>query len=137
MTVPSITDRPIDEREVVRAVARHGAGAVLTFAGTVRSEHLGRPVTSIEYHAYETMAARELARIEEEAARRWPDVAARIVHRVGLLQVGETSVLIAVSSPHRAEGFEALRFAIESVKERAPIWKKEIYPDGHAWLEGS
>jgi molybdopterin synthase catalytic subunit len=132
-----ITERPIDEEAEKQAVGGPQAGAVLTFSGTVREQHHGRQVTAIEYHAYASMAAKELTRIEEEIGKRWPGVRARIVHRTGLLAVGETSVFIAVSSPHRAEGFEALRFAIEGVKAMAPIWKKELYPDGHAWLEGS
>jgi molybdopterin synthase catalytic subunit len=135
--VAEITREPIDEGKEAAAVRSPSAGAVLTFAGTVRDEHLGRAVTGIDYHAYEAMAARELARIEEEVARRWPGARARIVHRTGPLRVGETSVLIAVSTPHRAEGFEALRFAIEELKSAAPIWKKELYHDGHAWIEGS
>ena len=69
--------------------------------------------------------------------RRWPQLKVRIVHRTGLLEVGDTSVLIAVASPHRAEGFEALRYSIDTIKETVPIWKKEIYTDGHAWIEGS
>jgi molybdopterin synthase catalytic subunit len=83
------------------------------------------------------MAEKELSRIEAEVTRRWAGVRIRIVHRTGALRVGETSVLIAVATPHRAEGFDALRFAIESVKRTAPVWKKEIYPDGYAWIEGS
>ncbi len=134
----ALTAERIDERGVSRSVEASSAGAVLTFAGTVRNEHLGREVTAIEYHAYEPMALKELARIEEEAARRWTVARVSIVHRLGLLKVGETSVLIAVSSPHRAEGFEALRFAIEEIKKSAPIWKKEVYADGnHKWIEGS
>jgi molybdopterin synthase catalytic subunit len=128
---------PIDGAALVRAVGHGGAGAVLTFAGTVRDEHHGRTVTAIEYHAYEGMAVRELEKIEIEISRRWPGTRGTIAHRLGLLQVGDVSVFIAVSSPHRAEGFEALRFAIESIKKDVPIWKKEMYPDGHAWLEGS
>jgi molybdopterin synthase catalytic subunit len=135
--VAEITREPIDEQEGARAVRSPAAGAVLTFAGTVRDEHRGRAVLGIDYHAYESMAKKELARIEEEVSRRWPGACARIIHRTGPLRVGETSVLIAVSSPHRAEGFEALRFAIEELKSDAPIWKKELYPDGHAWIEGS
>jgi molybdopterin synthase catalytic subunit len=127
----------IDGADLGRAVAASGAGALLTFSGTVRDEHLGRRVTGIEYHAYESMAQRELERIEAEVRERWPGTRIAIAHRVGLLEVGETSVCIAVSSPHRAEGFAALRLAIERVKESVPIWKKEFYPDGHAWIEGS
>jgi molybdopterin synthase catalytic subunit len=135
--VAELTREPIDEGKEAAAVRAPSAGAVLVFAGTVRDEHRGRAVTGIDYHAYEPMAERELSRIEDEVARRWPGARARIVHRTGPLRVGDTSVLIAVSTPHRAEGFEALRFAIEELKAVAPIWKKELYPDGHAWIEGS
>jgi molybdopterin synthase catalytic subunit len=132
-----LTSRAIDAAEVARAVESPSAGAVLTFAGAVRDHHLGHAVTGIEYHAYEALALKEMARIEEEVVRRWPGARVTIVHRTGPLKVGEVSVLIAVSSPHRAEGFEALRFAIDTLKETVPIWKKEIYTDGHAWIEGS
>ncbi len=132
-----LTREPLDLRALELEVAAPSSGAVLTFAGTVRNEHLSRVVTAIDYHAYESMAEKELERIETAAALRWSGARIRIVHRIGLLQVGEASVLIAVSSPHRAEGFEALRFAIEEIKRTVPIWKKEIYPDGHAWIEGS
>lgn len=133
----TLTREPLDPQTITAAVTSAAAGALLTFAGVVRDEHLGRAVTSIDYHAYDAMALKELDRIEAEAVRRWPAVRIRIAHRTGLLQVGETSVFIAVSSPHRAEGFEALRFAIEAIKQSVPIWKKENYPDGHAWIEGS
>lgn len=133
-----ITTEPIDGRNLERRVQSPGAGAVLTFAGTVRNEHLGRAVAAIEYHAYESMAVKELSRIENEMVERWPGARVAIVHRTGLLNVGETSVFIAVSAAHRAEGFEALRFAIESIKKMVPIWKKELYAGGeHAWIEGS
>jgi len=110
---------------------------VLTFAGTVRDSNADRRVEALEYFAYDSMALRELERIEREVEERWPGVRAAIAHRVGLLKVGETSVFIAVGSAHRAEGFEALRHAIEELKKKVPIWKKEIYTDGHAWIEGS
>ena len=133
----AITHQEIDEDSVKKGIHSPSAGALLTFSGVVRGHHLGRAVTFIEYHAYEPMAKKELTRIEEEIGQRWPGAAAAIVHRVGLLNVGETSVCIAVSSPHRSEGFQALRFAIDAIKESAPIWKKEIYTDGYAWIEGS
>jgi molybdopterin synthase catalytic subunit len=131
-----LTDTPIDARAWIAKVVRPDAGAVLTFAGVVRNEHLGRRVLAIDYHAYRAMAEQEIRRIEAEVAQRWP-VGVRIVHRLGHLDVGSTSVLIAVSSAHRDEGFLALRYAIDTLKERVPIWKKEIYEDGEAWLEGS
>jgi molybdopterin synthase catalytic subunit len=120
-----------------KKVARPAGGAVLTFAGTVRDSNADRRVEALEYFAYDSMALRELERIEREVEERWPGVRAAIAHRVGLLKVGETSVFIAVGSAHRAEGFEALRHAIEELKKKVPIWKKEIYTDGHAWIEGS
>ena len=132
-----ITQEVIDPREPVRRVERSSAGAVLTFAGVVRDRNRGREVRGIEYHAYEAMALSEMERIETAVKAEWPEVAVDIVHRIGSLRIGETSVLIAVSSPHRADGFAALRRAIEMLKESVPIWKKEVYADGHAWIEGS
>ena len=132
-----VVHEPINPQGIVAEVESPSAGAIVTFAGVVRNHHAGQTVKAIDYHAYESMAERELARIEGEVTSRWPGVGIRIVHRVGFLEIGETSVFIAVASPHRAEGFEASRYAIDRIKETVPIWKKEIYPDGHAWIEGS
>ena len=120
-----------------RAARSSAAGAILTFAGTVRNHHLGREVTGIEYHAYEEMAVKEMDHIEAASKEKWPGIEIEIVHRTGFLEVGEASVLIAVGTAHRKEGFEALRYAIDTIKEDVPIWKKEMYTDGHAWIEGS
>ena len=127
---------PIDPTAPLR-IAGARNGAVLTFLGVVRETSRGRRVTGIEYQAYEEMAARELARIEDEVRREWPEVSIEIVHRVGALKVGDAALLVAVASPHRTEGFEALRRAVERIKGTVPIWKKEIYDDGHEWIEGS
>ena len=135
--VERVTGSPIDVERVTAVVRRDEAGAVLTFAGVVRSRNQGRSVVGIDYHGYRPMAAREIERLEGEIESRWPDVRSCIVHRLGELELGQTSVFIAVSSPHRDEGFRALRFAIDTLKERLPIWKREIYTDGAAWLEGS
>ena len=135
--VERITHSPIDEKAVLVEVADPGAGATLTFAGVVRNNHLGQVVQGIDYHGYQPMAAKEILKIEAEARERWPGVKAVIVHRIGLLGIGEVSVLIAVSSAHREEGFQALRYSIDTLKQRVPIWKKEIYTDGEAWIEGS
>lgn len=132
-----LVKEPIDENQVVNEIACPEAGAILTFAGTVRDEHVGRQVVAIDYHAYDSMAVKEMDRLENQIRERWPNSRIAIVHRVGYLQVGETSVFIAVASAHRKEGFEALRFAIDTLKQSTPIWKKEIYTDGHAWIEGS
>ena len=132
-----LVSQPINLLEVIEDVERPEAGAIATFSGVVRNHHKGRTVTGINYHAYESMAVKGLARIEHEATERWPEVRASIVHRVGSLSIGDASVCIAVSSPHRAEAFEACRFCIDRIKETVPVWKKELYPDGYAWIEGS
>ncbi|MCZ6795326.1 MAG: molybdenum cofactor biosynthesis protein MoaE [Planctomycetota bacterium] len=132
-----ITPSPIDEKPLLRQVEQPGSGVLLTFTGVVRDNHLDRRVQAIDYQGYEPMAEKEIRKIEEEIRQRWAETKTLIVHRLGRLEVGEASVVIAVSSPHRDEGFQALRQAIDSLKERVPIWKKEIYSDGYAWLEGS
>jgi len=111
-------------------------GAVSLFVGVVRNENQGRPVVRLEYEAYEEMALPLMEEIAAETARRFPVTDVRLVHRLGRLEVGEASVVVAVSSPHRAEAFAACRFAIDSLKATVPIWKKEFYADGSAWLDG-
>jgi molybdopterin synthase catalytic subunit len=111
-------------------------GALCLFAGVVRNENGGRPVRYLEYEAYEEMAIPLMRQIAADARRQWPVTAVRIVHRLGRLEIGEPSVAVAVVSPHRAEAFAACRFAIDTLKARVPIWKKEYYADGSAWLEG-
>ncbi len=129
---------PINPATVIARVEGHDAGAILTFAGTVRDTHHERAVNSIDYHAYESMAEKEIVKLENEAAERWPGVRLAIVHRIGHLGLGETSVLLAVASPHRPAGFAARRVGIDELKKRVPIWKREMYQDGgEAWLEGS
>ena len=133
-----IVNEPIDCKAIIEEVLSEDRGAILTFAGTVRNNNLGRTVSSIDYHAYESMAQRELEKLEKEIAERWPGVLARIAHRIGRLELGETSVFIAVGGAHRDEAFAALRHAIDRLKEEAPVWKRELYEDGsEAWLEGS
>lgn len=134
-----LTRERIDPEKVLASVADEGAGAVVLFLGTVRDNSDGRRVVGIEYDAYGPMAEGLLARTEAEVARRWPSVrSARIAHRVGRLGLGDVSVAIAVSSPHRKEAFEACRYAIEAIKHEVPIWKKEEMADGTAeWVEGN
>ncbi len=132
-----VVSEAIDPRAVEAAVARPAAGAIVTINGVVRDHNEGQRVTHLEYEAYPEMAERELARIGADIAERWPEARAAIVHRAGRLEIGETSVVIAVSSPHRAEAFEACRFAIEALKVRVPIWKKEFAESGERWVEGS
>lgn len=110
-------------------------GAVVTFQGVVRNHSRGRRVVRMDYSAYEEMAVKKLREIAREIRRQWEVHRLAIVHRTGTLQVGECSVLISISSPHRGDAFEACRFAIDTLKKIAPIWKKEHYEDGSAWIE--
>jgi molybdopterin synthase catalytic subunit len=119
---------------VVRAVAHAGAGAVVTFLGTVRDTNDGRPVTELEYEAYASMASTEISRIIAEIERELEGVRVAVHHRTGALGVGDTAVVCAASAPHRGEAFTACRRAIDRVKERVPIWKREHGPDGPYWV---
>lgn len=112
-------------------------GALCLFVGVVRNENQGRPVERLEYQAYEEMALPLMREIATETRRRFPVTAVRLVHRLGPLAIGEASVAVAIASPHRAEAFSACRFAIDTLKAKVPIWKKEFYADGSAWLEGT
>ena len=133
-----VSEAPIDVQALVAWAGDPGAGAVLTFVGTVRDSKHGRRVLRIDYEAYAPMAVKVLRRIGAEMLERWPVCRAGLVHRVGRLEIGDASLALVVSAPHRAEGFEALRHAIESVKLDVPIWKKEIFEDGEVWVqEGS
>jgi len=111
-------------------------GAMCLFVGVVRNENRGRTVLRLEYEAYEEMALALMEEIATETGRRFPVTAVRLVHRLGRLDIGEASVAVAISSPHRGEAFAACRFAIDTLKARVPIWKKEVYADGSAWLDG-
>jgi molybdopterin synthase catalytic subunit len=122
--------------EAYAAVRRPDCGAVALFVGTVRNHHDGKAVTKISYTAFKEMAEKEFAAIAAECAARWKTGAVHIAHRTGPLQIGDASVVIAVSSAHRAEAFEACRYAIETLKKMAPIWKEEFYDAGKAWISG-
>lgn len=131
-----VTDRPISADRLARSVASPRAGAIATFEGVVRDHHGGKSVAFLVYEAYAPMAEKILQQIASEAARRWRIEAVAVHHRTGRLGIGEVSVAIAVSSAHRGEAFEALRYVIDTIKERAPIWKRETRPDGSFWIEG-
>jgi molybdopterin converting factor subunit 1 len=134
----AISQAPIDVAALVEQVTEPGAGAVVTFAGVVRGENLGRPVHYLEYEAYAEMAETRLRQVVAEARERWPMIrGVAMVHRVGHLELGEVAVLVAVGAAHRDDGaFEAARYAIDRIKEIVPIWKKEGWADGEEWLEG-
>jgi molybdopterin synthase catalytic subunit len=125
---------PIDVASLT--TASPADGAVALFLGVVRNENEGRAVLHLEYEAYEEMALSEMEALEQAVQRRWPVSDVRIVHRLGRMEIGETSVAVAVASPHRAEAFEACRFAIDTLKAIVPIWKKEFSADGAVWIEG-
>ena len=127
---------PIDATALLARVARPSNGAVLLFLGVVRDVNDGRAVSGIEYSAYESMAARELADIAREAAQRFGVTDIAVEHRLGELALQEASVGIAVAHPHRAEAYEASRWILEEVKRRVPIWKREHYVDGmREWVD--
>ncbi len=133
----ALTHTPIDYHALTESVRRDGCGAVVLFLGTVR-DLTGEQVTVfLDYEAYPPMAEKKLAEIEAEVRRRWPVGEIAMAHRLGRLGVGEVSVAVAVSTPHRADAFDAGRYAIDTLKELVPIWKKENAPDGHSeWVEG-
>ena len=129
----ALTPDPIDAAAVRAAVIHPTCGAVLCFHGTARDNFDGRQVVQLAYEAYEAMAIPALRAIADEVSQRWPGARCAIVHRTGIVPPTQTAVIIAVATPHRAECYEASRFAIEQLKVRVPIWKKEIYTDGSAW----
>jgi molybdopterin synthase catalytic subunit len=130
-----LTCDPIDPAGLVDAVRHPTRGAVAAFVGTVRSPNNGKGVLHIEYSAYEPMAEQLLDAIEAELRGRYPEIALAAVHRLGRIGVGEASVAVAVAAPHRPEALQACADWIEQMKVRVPIWKKEFYSDGSAWID--
>lgn len=129
-----VTRDPIETESVIRKVVHPNAGAVNTFIGTVRELTKGKRTLYLEYEAYESMAKRKLSDIGDEIQKRWPESIVAITHRIGKLEISDTAVVIAVSSPHRDAAFAASRYAIERIKEIVPIWKKEHWEDGEVWV---
>lgn len=132
----AITRVPLNVEEIIREVSTPRTGGIDVFIGTVRNHSQGKRVRQLEYSAYVPMAEKLLVEIENEIGRQWVVEKVALVHRIGVLKVGEISVVVAVSAPHRREAFEACRYAIDRVKSVVPIWKKEIYEDGLAWVVG-
>jgi molybdopterin converting factor subunit 1 len=131
-----ITKEPIDVGEVARRVVLPECGATVSLDGYAREWTAGRRTVSLEYEAYEPMALKELERLGERAHEKFAIAHIGVVHRIGRLAIGETSVVIAVSAPHRKAAFEACEWAIRELKRTVPIWKKEIFEDGEQWVEG-
>lgn len=131
-----VTERPLRPEEMLDLVSAPGHGAQSLFMGVIRDHHEGRAVLAVTYDAFAPLAERVLAEIAEEASKRWK---ARVAagHRLGRLEIGDASVVIAAGCAHRAEAFEACRYVIEQIKTRLPVWKKEHYEGGQArWLDG-
>jgi molybdopterin synthase catalytic subunit len=129
-----IVEQRIDLARLISAVSRPDAGAITTFVGTTRDHNAGRRVIRLEYEAYPQMAVREMRKIGEQAVERHSARAVAIVHRIGVVEIGEASVAIAVSAAHRDAAFSACRYAIDRLKEIVPIWKKEHYEGGEIWI---
>jgi molybdopterin synthase catalytic subunit len=129
-----ITEKPIDVQKVIETASCLGAGAIDVFIGTVRNNAHGKNVVWLEYEAYESMAVAEIRKIIDEASHRWALQGWAVSHRIGTLKPGEVSVVVAVSTAHRRESFAACQFIIDTLKEKAPIWKKEHFQDGEEWV---
>jgi molybdopterin synthase catalytic subunit len=126
----------LDARKLTQSVTSEKDGAVVTFAGIVRGNNRGKKVLFLEYEAYPDMAAKMMKRIGDEIQKTWGLTSVAMHHRVGRLNVGETSIVIVVSAPHRDDAFAACQYAINRFKRVVPIWKKEIFEDGELWVEG-
>lgn len=129
-----ITEKPIDVEKILETAASLGAGAVVSFVGTVRDRANGKQVVWLEYEANESMAVSEIRQIIDHASHQWPLQGWAVVHRVGTLKPGEVAVAVAVSTPHRKESFEACEYIIDTLKKKVPIWKKEVFEDGEEWV---
>lgn len=132
-----IGPEPLDPGPLVESVRRDESGAVALFYGVVRNENLGRNVLYLEYDAYPEMAVKKMREVAAEVRDKYPVTGVGILHRTGRLEIGETSLLVAVSSGHRKEAFEACHFAVDRIKQIVPVWKKEVFEGGEEWIEGA
>jgi molybdopterin synthase catalytic subunit/molybdopterin converting factor small subunit len=130
-----LSSAPLSVDALLARVRSPECGGEVVFTGAVRNRSRGEAIDHLEYEAYEPMAVREMEKIVAEARARWPDARLAMSHRVGRLAIGEPAVMIAAAAPHRAEAFEACRFAIDELKKRVPIWKKEFAASGAYWVE--
>jgi molybdopterin synthase catalytic subunit len=138
MPLLAIGPQPLELNALLDALGTDGVdGAVVTFIGLVRNHNAGRRVQHLIYEAFEPLALTAFRRIAAETQQRWPGARLAVHHRIGRLDVGEASVAIAVRAPHRAEAYAACRYAIERVKQIAPIWKREFFEGGDVWIEGA
>lgn len=129
-----IQEEPIDIAHIMKETGTEADGAVVTFVGRVRDSARGKSVLRIEYEVYDNMARKEIRKIVDDAFEKWGIGTCTVAHRYGPVAIGEPSIVIAVSSPHRAEAFHATQYIIDTVKKTVPIWKKEFYSDGSSWI---
>ena len=132
-----ITHEVLDPERITAGVRADSNGAVVTFLGSTRSSNEGRNVLHLEYEGYEPMAKKKLAEIADEIRERWDIQDVAITHRLGRLEIGEISLVVAVASPHRKEAFEACQYCVDRIKQIVPIWKKEFFEGGEVWIEGA
>jgi molybdopterin synthase catalytic subunit len=131
-----VTREPLDPQRLVNLVRRDESGALALFYGVVRDNSRGRRVLYLEYDAYPSMAVKKIKQVAQEVRSRWEITDVAVHHRIGRLEVGETSLLVAVSAAHRREAFEACHYAVDRIKEIVPVWKKEVWEGGESWVEG-
>lgn len=129
-----LIEMPLSTQACIDMVSSGGAGAIDVFIGTVRDNTQQKQVIRLEYEAYAPLAVAEMHKLAEEAAEKWQIQGIAIHHRIGILNIGDAAVIIAVSTPHRAEAFEACKWIIDNLKQTVPIWKKEIFEDGEVWV---
>ena len=133
-----LVDKPIDSAAVLDSVRSPQAGAIVLFLGTTREMTAGRRTNSLDYECYPEMTERKLTQLEADARQQWPIIKCTVVHRLGHLELGEVSVAVAVSTPHREDAFHAGRWLIDTIKQDVPIWKRENWSDGTTeWLHPS
>lgn len=129
-----LLDTPLQLQDCANFIASNHSGGSAIFVGTVRDHTKGKTVIRLEFESYAPMAIKEMQKIAEQIKEKWPAEKVAIHHRVGNLAIGETAVIIAVSTPHRKAAFEACEYAIDTLKQTVPIWKKEIFEDGEVWV---
>ncbi len=129
-----VTRKPLDTEAITSTVRASANGGIVTFLGTTRDETDGRRVLYLEYEAYQGMAEKMLARVAQEVRERWGITDLAIAHRLGRLEIGEVSLVVAAASPHRAEAFAACQYVVDRIKQNVPIWKKEVFEDGEVWV---
>ncbi len=131
-----ITREPLDRNALVATICDPGVGGIVVFEGVVRDYARGKQIRYLEYDVYPEMAIQQIRAIIAEAEKRWGVERVAVAHRVGRLEIGEASVIVAVATPHRAEAFDACRYIIDTLKTTVPIWKKEVATTGEEWVEG-